>query len=139
MSDSLFYQLCMCAVVTAINLYSLEASGILSLHAMTSFYDLNITLLTTFVFCYFSEKLSTDLYGIAEIFYDSMWYRLPAKQQILVIFAIQHSQREFRLSGFGIINCSLGTFFTVILLIGDILPRGRTRQGKFTPGIAISE
>lgn len=115
MSESLFCQLCICAVVTAINLYALEVSGISSVHAITSFYDLNITLLTTFVFCYFSEKLSSDLYDISEIFYNSIWYQLPAKQQILIIFAIQHSQRQFRLSGFGIIDCSLGTFFTVIL------------------------
>lgn len=110
MSESLFYQLCICAVVTAINLNALEASGISSIHAMASFYDLSITLLTTFVFCYFSEQL----YGIGEIFYNSIWYRLPAKQQIPIIFAIQHSQQVFRLSGFGIIDCSLRTFFTVI-------------------------
>lgn len=113
MSEVLFLQLCVCALSTAINLYALTLPGISGVHAMTSIYDLNITLCTTFVYCYFSESLSSHLFNIGETFYDSIWYRLPPKQQILIIFAIQHSQREFRLTGFGIIDCSLEVFSMV--------------------------
>lgn len=113
MSEILFYQLVMCAIATAINLYALQSNGIFTVHAITSTYDLASVLTATFIYCYLSEMLTCDLSGICEIFYNSAWYQLPAKQQKLVFYTIQHSQRSFRLRGIGIIECSLGTFFMV--------------------------
>lgn len=68
------------------------------------------------IYCAFSEKVTNDLFESGDLFYESPWYRLPVKLQKLYILPVQRSQKEFRLSGLGIIECSLGVFASVGLL-----------------------
>lgn len=100
----------MCAAATAVNLFALESTGLFSLRAMPSEYDLMIVLTLTFIYCYFSEQLTSHLYEIDDIFYGLTWYQLPIKTQKLLIPTIQHSQQEFRLNGIGFVDCSLLVF-----------------------------
>lgn len=109
-SEALFCQLLMCAATMAINLFALESSGLLSLRAISPIYQLLVILTTTFIYCYLSEALTTDLLEIGDLFYGIAWYRLPISAQSLLIPAIHHSQQEFRLKGAGLIDCSLFVF-----------------------------
>lgn len=76
-----------------------------------------VTLLTalssTFIYCYYADKVTSNLVEIGDIFYRSEWYMLSPKIQKLVILPIQIAQRPFRFSGYGIVDCSQAIFGTV--------------------------
>lgn len=65
------------------------------------------------MYCYLSENVTSDLGATGDAFFHSLWYRLPIKLQKLYIIPIQQSQKEFRLTGLGIVECSLRIFITV--------------------------
>lgn len=58
-----------------------------------------------------------NLFEVGDIFYNSLWYKLPSQEQKLLILPIQRSQKLFRLNGFGIVDCSLEVFSSVNSLI----------------------
>lgn len=63
--------------------------------------------------CVFSEVITHDLCTIADIFYGYAWYRLPVKQQKLFILPIQRANKALRLTGLGLVDCSLRVFASV--------------------------
>lgn len=113
MSGVLFYQLLICAAVTAFNLFALESNGFLSLNAAVSIYLMVTALITTFLYCYLAEGFTADLKEIGLIFYRSDWFQLSIKHQKMFVLLIKRSQREFRLSCFGLIDCTLKVFSSV--------------------------
>lgn len=116
MQSILFYQLVNCILFSAFSLFALDQSFSthkIDLNTFLSLSALLVALIPTFVYCYFAEGLTADLLGISDIFYESMWYKLPKQEQQLVILPIQRAQRVFRLNGFKLIYCSLGTFLMV--------------------------
>lgn len=115
MSGVLFYQLLICAAVTAFNLFALEANGFLNLNAAVSLYLMISALITTFLYCFLADRFTTDLLDIAMIFYGSTWYQLPSHHQRIFVLLIKRSQREIRLKCFGLIDCSLSVFSSVSL------------------------
>lgn len=73
-----------------------------------------MTASTTYVFCYFAENVTDDLLSISDSFYQSNWYQYPAKQQrTLFMLAIRRAQSECRMSGLGLVDCSLGVYTLV--------------------------
>lgn len=116
MSVVLFYQLLICAAVTAFNLFALEANGFLNLNAAVSLYLMVSAIITTFLYCFLAERFTTDLLDIAMIFYGSAWYQLPSQYQRMFVLLIKRSQRETRLKCFGLIDCSLSVFSSVSFL-----------------------
>lgn len=94
-------------------MFALESVDRLDVQAMASFYDFTSVLVTTFIYCYLSERVTADLLFVGDIFYASLWYHLPSKQGKLLKLSIERSQWEFRLKGFELINCSLSVFLSV--------------------------
>lgn len=88
------------------------------------------------IYCAFSENLTYDFCTTGEIFYNLLWYQFSIKLQKLYVLPLLRSQREFRLSGLGIIECSLRVLASVniICLFGPLhLPRlmnNRNCDGK---------
>lgn len=76
-------------------------------------FGLCVTILSIYILCFLSENVTNTLEAIGDIFYNSAWYRLPPKQQELFIVPIQRAQINFRLSGIGIVECSLKVFLSV--------------------------
>lgn len=76
-------------------------------------FGLCVTILSIYILCFLSENVTNTLEAIGDIFYNSAWYRLPPKQQELFIVPIQRAQINFRLSGIGIVECSLKVFLLV--------------------------
>lgn len=73
-----------------------------------------VNLLTQMVvYCTFSENMTNDLFDTGDIFYESPWYELPISLQKLYFFPIIRLHRVFRLSGLGVIECSLRVFASV--------------------------
>lgn len=110
----LFYITLDCTVVIALNLYVFELIDTIDLQIMAALIDLLNMVFMTFSYFYLSERITADLLEIGDIFYDSLWYRLPAKQQRLLVLPIERAQRVFRLNGLGLFDCSLATFLTVL-------------------------
>lgn len=104
----------------AFTLFVIESNDTITLEIFVASVNLALQLGTTFVCFYLSERITTELLGIDEIFYNSSWYRLlTAKQQQLVVLIIQQAQREIRLTGLGMIECSLPVFSSVNLDVFD--------------------
>lgn len=114
MKAALFFQLLICVLFIAFGLFALNQT-LIELNFNT--YDCMIALLSalfsTFVYCYYADGVTTDLMDICNIFYSSLWYKLPSREQKLLILPIMRSQILFRLNGFGVINCSLEVFASV--------------------------
>lgn len=113
MSVGLFFQLLMCAVSLAIYMVGIESNSNLSVSFLVSIVGLAGNLTPTYVCCFLSEFVTHKLSAIGDHFYDCGWYRLPAKQQRLFILPIRRGQLEFRMSGLGIVECSLSVFLSV--------------------------
>lgn len=113
MLDVLFYQLLVCAVIIAFNLFALDSTNGSILHSIVSFGEMLTTIIPTYIYCSLAENFTANLSEIGEIFYASTWYHFPVKYQKLMQIPIMRSQREIRLSGLGIIDCSLNVFLTV--------------------------
>lgn len=101
------------SLVTAFNLYVFELNDALNLEIIAAFFDLVIALVITFINCYLSEQITTALFEIGDNFYDMPWYQLSTKQQKGLVFPIQRAQRELRLTGLGLVDCTLGLYSTV--------------------------
>lgn len=115
MSGVLFYQLLMCTAIIAFDLFGIEMTGASS-GAEIALYTMASALVQSFLYCYFSENITTDLTDIAEVYYFSMWHLWPPKKQILVLLSIERTQKDFRLKGFEFVECSLRIFSTVFIL-----------------------
>lgn len=101
------------------HLLTIDRNGLLSLEGLCAIIASAIALLVLYIHCYASEHLTADLMAIGDIFYDSTWYRLPVKQQKLLVLPIQRATQEFRLKGSGLIDCSLAVFLSVKISISS--------------------
>lgn len=70
-------------------------------------------LLPTFLFCKLSENMTERLKVVGDQFYGCSWYYLAAPQQIMFLLPIQRAQKETRLNGLRLVDCSLEIFLTV--------------------------
>lgn len=114
MSAPLFYQLLMCASIIALNLFVLSSASILSFDGIVASYEVLIYGTLTFIYCYLSDTITSNLYEIGDSFFGCAWYFLPVQQQRLFIFPIERSHRRFHLTGFSLVDCSLRNFLSVL-------------------------
>lgn len=121
-SAGVFFQLLACALSLAVHMVGLEISSIASSTFITSVCATAIIISSTFAYCYFSENVTNDLASIGESFYSSKWYQLPINQEKLFIMPIQRSQIEFRITGLGLVDCSLVIFTSVrVVLVSSLI------------------
>lgn len=102
-----------CTISIALNLYALELNNTISAEAMDALFDLFLVVMLMFTYCYLSERVTADLFDIGDIFYNVDWFQLPVNQQRFLVLPIQRSQRELRLQGLGLFDCSLAIFSSV--------------------------
>lgn len=113
MSEIIFIALLTNIIILAFNLYAVESNDLFSLEAIVGSLTIVGLLPLTFGYCYLAELMTSSLDDIGDIFYNSPWYELPAKQQKIVILPIQRTGREFSFQCLGLIDCSLVTFSSV--------------------------
>lgn len=113
MSVGLFFQLLVCATSLAVYMVGIETNGVRSMNTCISIIGVLITMSSTYVYCLISENVTTDLEMVGDSFYESSWYRLPVQQQRLFGLPIQRSQKEFRMTGLGFVECSLRVYSSV--------------------------
>lgn len=113
MSFILFEMTLACTIIIAFSLFVVELNDSLNVEILVALIDMAICVGLTFVYFYFSEWVTSDLLQVGDVFYDSLWYRLPTMKQKLLVLPIQRGGREFRLTGLGFFDCSLAIFSTV--------------------------
>lgn len=102
-----------CSISIAFNLFVLEFIDNVVVKYM-AFLNISMNFEIVFAYFYLSERITTDLLSIGDLFYNSTWYQqLSAKQQKCLTVSMIRSQCEIRLTGFGIVDCSLITFSKV--------------------------
>lgn len=113
MSPVLFFLLLSYAIIIAIFLLDFEAVDEFTFVVygmLTAFSNFVMQLV---IYSRLSENVTRDLFASGDLFYDSPWYQLAPNLQKLYALPILRSQREFRLTGLGIIECSLRVFASV--------------------------
>lgn len=113
MEPILFNMAFTCIIVLACNLFVIEINDRMSFQIMTALIDTIAVVGLAFTFFYFSDSITIKLEEIGDIFFYSAWYRLPVKQQSLLIAPIQRAQRKIRLRCMGFFDCSLPVFLSV--------------------------
>lgn len=113
MSTILFLLLLSYSITIAALLISLQLLNTLTVASFGLVIAVVNILTQILIYCAFSENMTHDLLATGDIFYNSPWYRLSVTLQKLYVLSILRPQRKFRLSGLGIIECSLGVFASV--------------------------
>lgn len=113
MSSALFHQLMFCAITTAILVVAIDMNNLFTLTTVISIEGVLCTITPTFVFCNLSESITSELLAIGDTFYECGWYRLPVDQQKRILLPLRRSQKELRMTGLGMMDCSLQVFIKV--------------------------
>lgn len=135
-SGPLFYQLLVYVVFLALNLLQFDrVTDCISLIAMagTDFIynfqtvsELNFSVILNldallnqiifnYITCNYASNVTTKLSSVSDIISNSFWYLYPIDVQKLLPLAIHRSQLPFRLTGYGVITCSMATYLAVCI------------------------
>lgn len=116
-SVGLFFQLLICVLCLAVYMISFESVRVINVRVFVSIAGATSIVASTYIHCFLSELVTRNLQDIGDIFYEFPWYRLPLKQQQLFMLPILRGQEEYRMTGLGMVECSLQTFSSVSHLI----------------------
>lgn len=105
-----------CVIVIALNLLVFELNESLNLEMIVALCNMVVMIGMIFAHFLLAEWITSDLLSIGDHFYKSAWFRLPVMRQKLLIVPIQRAQREVRLKGLGLFDCSLAVFSSVNLI-----------------------
>ena len=72
-----------------------------------------VSLTWPFFFCYYATFTTNRVAALAQTAYNSNWFDWPPELQKYVILIIARSQEPVRLTGLGLIYCSLEVFAKV--------------------------
>lgn len=117
MEVTLFNITVICTICIAFNLLAVELNDSINLGLLIAFADMAFVMAITGVYFFHSEWITSDLLEIGDNFYNSAWYLLPVKQQRLLALPIQRAEREFRLKGLGLFECSQAAFLSVFFYL----------------------
>lgn len=115
MSVVIFGVLLNCLLSLALILFSVDQSDAIDFTIIFNLECLLTIIIICYIYSYFSETITINSFKIGEDVYDSLWYVMPMKQQKAMILIIAQSQKEFRLSALGMVDCSLEIFLAVII------------------------
>lgn len=113
MTEVIFFQMLFSAVELASFTFAVDETKGISATNNTSVIGASTVLIPSFLVCKFSETMTWHLQVIGDAFYECSWYCLGAKQQKLFLLPMQRAQKDFRINGLGIIDCSLEIFASV--------------------------
>lgn len=97
----------------ALVLFSLNESVVVNSDLILNVQCLTTYTVNAYIYSYFSENITMKSFEVGDLAYEPLWYKMPMSQQKAVILIINQSQKEFRLTGLGMFDCSLLTFSAV--------------------------
>lgn len=107
------------AIELASFLVAVDTTSVMNPSNTTSVMGALTVLLPTYIFCELSEKMTQRLQVIGDSFYGCSWFYLESSQQKMFLLPIQRAQREIRLNGLRLVECSLEVFLTVSINAND--------------------
>lgn len=114
MSVIIFNVLLSCVLFFVLILLALDRFSTTDLNLLINMNCLVAYLVICYVNCHFSESITTKSFEIGDIIYNNLlWYEMSIKERKVVTLIIQQSQKEFRLTGLGLVDCSLARFLAV--------------------------
>lgn len=116
MSGVIFSTLLGCVLYLALMLYSLDQATVIDVALFIKVTSLSTMLIVGHMCCHFSETITTNSFKIGEDAYDLLWNEMTVNQQKAIVLIIARSRIEFRLTGLGLIDCSLRSFLTVTII-----------------------
>lgn len=130
LSSGIVFNVLLCCVFFLVLIFlSLDQFTTMDFNFLVILDGLFIYLFICYVYCYFSENITTKSFEIGDIVYNSLWYEMSTKEKKAIVLMIQRSQKEFRLTGLGLVDCSLGQFLSVT--IGFLHIRFLTKTNNF--------
>lgn len=115
MSGVLFYQLLSCILFLALSFLFVDKAERFDTALVLNLQCLVMYMLVCYLYCDLSEQITGHSIEIGDIVYASLWYESTPRHREALALIILRSQKEFRLKGFGLVNCSLPRF----LMVGD--------------------
>lgn len=116
MSGVLFFQLLSCILFLALSFLFVDKAEQFDAALVLNFQCLIMYMTVCYMYCDLSEQITEQSFEISTIVYASLWYESTPKQREALVLIMLRSQKEFRLKGFGLVNCSLPRF----LMVGNI-------------------
>lgn len=115
LSGVIFIKLLTCVLLLVLALLSLDQFTVVDFNLLYTWYFLLNCLFLCYVYCHCSESITAKSFEISYVVYSSLWYEMSVEQQKAIILIIQRSQKKFRLTGLGLVDCSLATFSSVTI------------------------
>lgn len=112
-SGVLFYQLLSCISFLALSFLFVDHAERIDTALVVTLLCVTMYLVICYAYCDVSEQITAKSLEIRSIVYASLWYEAPPKQREAMALMILRSQKDFRLKGFGLINCDLSNFLMV--------------------------
>lgn len=107
MKGVLFYQFICCSAIIASSLTAFHRySDTLSFDLVFALAPMVTELFSIYIYCSYTDELTTDVRKIGYIFYDSLWYEMNVREQKCVTLIIQRAQKPFQWNGYGNCSCS---------------------------------
>lgn len=117
MTGPLFFELSSCIIGTVCELLALDQTiqeQQIDASVFVSADALGIHVSMVYILCHFAEKLSNQSFNVTRIiYYDLVWYNLSVERQKCMVLPICRSQESFKLTGYGIFDCSMEIFLKV--------------------------
>lgn len=113
-SAAFFFQISMFILMLAVDLFIIDQTGGIDANALLNLNSTSMFFVMSYVFCYLSENITAKSLANANIAYEATWYKMSNSSQKAIGMIIMRSQREYRIVGFGMVECSLEVFLTVI-------------------------
>lgn len=66
-----------------------------------------------YITCNYASIITEKLSSVSIIVSDSKWYMYPLDVQKLLPLFIQRTQSQYRITGYGVITCSMATYLAV--------------------------
>lgn len=114
-SGILFSALLSFVLFLTLNFFAFDQSSVINMTTIVNLAGFLTYLTLGYTYCYFSENITANSFKIGYDAYNSKWTEMTTREQKAIMLAIGRSQKEFRLSGLGLIDCSMMTFLSVII------------------------
>lgn len=112
-SGVLFYQLLSCILFLALSFLFLDNAKSIDSALALNLLCVAMYVVVCYIYCDLSEQITTKSLEINVIVYESLWYETTPKQREAMVLMILRAQKDFRLKGFGLVNCDLSKFLMV--------------------------
>lgn len=114
MSAPFFFEILVSILILANVLLAIDQAGGIDSSFWIVLNASSVFFIVSYAYCHLSEKITSMPSDNADILYCGEWYKIPnLTDRKAVAMVIMRSQRGYRISGLGMVDCSLEVFLKV--------------------------